>query len=274
MTVPFKATGKSPLHRLLDLLLEAPCILRQAETLSQSSSPEEQLLAARAILDKCQQLETRQLAFHAEFLTSIPAFISERTFKSNSSWAQSLYPIVYQFSDVQTAGLHMLYWASMIMLCNGICRLVPLVAYLSSQVDATAKLSQNNEELFEPSTTQSLEDSAVEYLFCDNLDEFLEQDSSLQATHRSAPLLPERPSDAHDILTYAQNVCKSVPYCFNQNETDIGISFATSSLHIVLVTLLSWGDVYKAECEWIRGTLEMIRQRSLGIVEFLEGVRD
>lgn len=76
------------------------------------------------------------------------------------------------------------------------------------------------------------------------------------------------------MFTYAQSVCKSVSYCLSDEDTDLGHHVATAPLHLVLDILRSWGDAYATECEWIREMLEMTRQRGMGIVAFLSGVRD
>lgn len=284
MTLPFTRIGKSPLNRLLDLLLEAPALLRQSDALGTMRFPDEQLHGAVGLAQGCLNLEMRQRVFYDELVRSAPAdpLYWETPMGEDALETRALFPIVYAFPDVHTASTLMLYWATGSLLRNGLCRLKLFIEHLQGIVEALAvgqalggaaadvPAGSSPPAKDSPSSRNS---SAVE------IPTTAAADSPTAHSAATAPSFPTS-IDMHsfDFATPAYNVCRSVPFCLDlASETDLGLSAITAPLHMVLDVLRSWGDAttttYAAEQAWIRRVLETVKVRGIGIVEFLDGTR-
>jgi hypothetical protein len=281
MTVPFQTCGKNPFNRLLDLMLEAPALMRMSDQLAHFPTLQAKYEGAASLLTSLYHLEGRLLAFYSEFETlMIAPPYRETVTPPDELNTQDLFPIIYTFTDIRTAGIHALYWAVMLMLTVGITRLRPLVDYLQSQA-ATYGLSQieelgvatpASEELDTPQT-DSLPDLTFSTQPSTNGPSTSIPTTPSSTTTSSSSPLPA-PYDPQDFTHWARQVCKTAPYCLGDDKNDLGLGAVTAPLHIVLETLSSFGDVYAPECQWIRAMLKRVQEKGMNIVEFLHGVAE
>jgi hypothetical protein len=228
--LPFSISGKGTFDHLLDLLLEVPVILHDL-TKMLSLPPKDQLRPAVDLLNSCIILDGElQLFSHmVESLSRNPLY-----WEVPSASGSELYPICYSFTDSQAATTMGLYWGTMAMGWSGMCHLYRHVTDLTT---------------LKPTSDGFL------------TGRFSSEDGSAENF-----LLPI-PTRCKDFATVARNVCKSVEYCF-QNEN--ALPGMVAPLHMVLDVLNGWPG-FEQEVKWIIDTLATMKKRGMKIMQYLHG---
>jgi hypothetical protein len=127
---PWQSVSKGPFHRLLDILVPAPNIFKQADEL-QNLPPNRVLAAALDLLGRCWKLDSdlRKCYEELEISTSGPLFwreFSTATTLNDDRELDKMFPVAYHFPNLSTANTLLLYWAVLTMLWSGLTQLYGL----------------------------------------------------------------------------------------------------------------------------------------------------
>ena len=147
LTVPWKQTGKTHFDELLDIVSVAPAIFSRVDQFD-FLEPQEKLPAALAVIEVCWKVDARLQGFYDRFESSTlgPLYWPEHSKESASQddhGERALFPIAYQFPDVQIAKTLVLYWSVATMLWTGMTRLY----HLSSALSCSSGISLSSHSL-------------------------------------------------------------------------------------------------------------------------------
>lgn len=121
--------GKSPAHRVVDIMYQLPAIMEDADALRQYSDVATVLEKAIALSTKCRNTwaELEQLHCAQELANVHPrywyasSFLSLTAVASASVGSDSIFPEYICFSDFPTAYAELLYWTSLLLLYSTHC---------------------------------------------------------------------------------------------------------------------------------------------------------
>lgn len=131
MQMPWAESAKRPFDRVVDCLAHAPEILKETDKL-RHLRPMEQLVLANKVVSQCWDLDwALQKCYEELQLAAIgPLYwptLSRNEDPTGVGGQGKLFPVAYEFPDVQTASTLMMYWASVVMLWSGLCNLYQLI---------------------------------------------------------------------------------------------------------------------------------------------------
>lgn len=142
MNGPWARTDKMPLDRLADCLAQAPAILQRSNLLPFLDS-QQQVELVQQMVRECLKIDNmlQQILDEAELATPGPLYwpvLSRTNNPTDDEASGKLFPVAYHFTDLKTAALLMLSWASLVMLWSGLCRLYDHIETISPDLIHTA----------------------------------------------------------------------------------------------------------------------------------------
>lgn len=241
--MPFSAKPKSPFDRLIDILLEAPRLLRKADQLA-NVPPQLMLQEAVDLLKGCWEADRDLTLFYDQLKDFAkgplywPLFANTSDTKSMTQ-SNGLFPVSFQFIDIRIGTTLALYWATLTILWSGMCHLYELIGNLT---------------LLNPTVNGQLAGTIMASPKHDDSGEFT---------------LPT-PGHCKDFRTVAHNVCQSVEFCMND---EAGVGAMVAPLNMVIDALVSWPG-YDREVLWAKEALERIQKRGMRSIQYLRGAGD
>ncbi|MCJ1331648.1 hypothetical protein MMC10_008339 [Thelotrema lepadinum] len=132
MELPWTSTPKRSFDQLLDLILQAPEMIRRGSDIG-NAPPETQLKLAGELFKDCLELDAQLELFHNSLSegSSNPLYwpvLSEEAELWKSPWR-------YEFVDPSIAGTIILKWACSLMVRSGICHLHALLEFFQQQAN-------------------------------------------------------------------------------------------------------------------------------------------
>lgn len=150
----------------------------------------------------------------------------------NSVQGQGWFPVIYDFPDLRTATLLMLYWASRAMLWATLSNLHDVIKLQGVHGSAPAFVEVTSEK-HDPSPSN---------------------DKEISSERNSPPL-----HDGQIYLRMARNVCQSLEYCLQEDMSLLGVLAAS-----IPVTITVWAIRYRhndeAELAWLMNASQKMRQ--------------
>ena len=142
MEVPWAKTAKMPLDRLADCLARAPAILQRSNLL-QFLNSRQQVELVEQLVRECFKIDDmlQQILDEARLTTPGSLYwpvLSQFNNPTDEKASGKLFPVAYQFTDLRTAGLLMLSWASLVILRSGLCHLYDHMDTINPDVIAAA----------------------------------------------------------------------------------------------------------------------------------------
>lgn len=247
-TVPFSTHPKTPIDRLVDLLLEAPGILAKADRFDALKSPVLRLWSALDMFEYCYNLGIQMRSFYVEleaahpgttlYWEQSPLNTQIRVVERNHE-EQMLLGSDFEFTNIQIASVLMLYWATTTMLHSGMCHIHEFLTQVRNQL--------SDEQLAELTVFKQPEQNGYMDL------------------SRLPPL-----GDQRNFVLDARKVFRSVEFCLRDclsAQHDFGLSAVTAPLQIVVDTLKDW-PFYETEVRWGYRALLYVQQRGVRMVQF------
>jgi hypothetical protein len=150
----------------------------------------------------------------------------------DSVQGQGLFPVIYEFPDLKTATLLMLYWSSRAMVWATVSNLYDVIR-LQGVHATTVPIVDITSEKHDPSPTNDGENLS-------------ERDSTTQ-------------HDGQNYLKMARNVCQSLEYCLQEDMSLLGILAATVPV-IITVWAIRYRHNDEAELAWLMNASQKMRQ--------------
>ncbi|KAI9692671.1 MAG: hypothetical protein M1820_009465 [Bogoriella megaspora] len=125
-SLPWQNSVKGPFDRLVDIVLPAPEILRQAEGLG-SESPEQQWRIANELIEQCLGTEAQFELFYRSLDEETPGLLH---WPADSVRSPQTPPVIFEFPNITIAAAVITYWAFLFMVRSGLCRLAALLDQL------------------------------------------------------------------------------------------------------------------------------------------------
>lgn len=150
----------------------------------------------------------------------------------NSVQGQGWFPVIYDFPDLRTATLLMLYWASRAMLWATLSNLHDVIK-LQGVHGSTPAFVEVTSEKHDPSPSN---------------------DKEISSERNSPPL-----HDGQIYLRMARNVCQSLEYCLQEDMSLLGI-LAASIPVIITVWAIRYRHNDEAELAWLMNASQKMRQ--------------
>jgi hypothetical protein len=150
----------------------------------------------------------------------------------DSVQSQGLFPVIYEFPDLKTATLLMLYWSSRAMVWATVSNLYDVIR-LQGVHAITVPIVDVTSEKHDPSPTNDGENLS-------------ERDSPTQ-------------HDGQNYLKMARNVCQSLEYCLQEDMSLLGILAATVPV-IITVWAIRYRHNDEAELAWLMNASQKMRQ--------------
>ncbi|KAE8371315.1 hypothetical protein BDV26DRAFT_286888 [Aspergillus bertholletiae] len=228
---PWAATPKPFFHRVTDCLAKAPGILQRVRSLPHLS-PDQQCHLIHELIHECWQIDEilDRIYDDMQVATSHPLYwLVPSEGNSFPAWG-NLFPVVFSFTDLETATTLMLLWAVRVMLWSGLCNLYRIIApgMLMPQIIETGELNPSIDEPFE-----------------------------------SLPPLGHRT----DYLSMVHKVCQSVEY-FLQDELLLAGPLSVSVALGIVIDTLREEPRYAPEVLWIGTALRAVQQKGLGLLKY------
>jgi hypothetical protein len=243
-SVPFSVFPKAPLQKVLDLLLEAPMILKKVDRFP-SLSREMQIPFLLDLLQDCVSIDRKMQLFILEFEASRggllywpmppkePIVIDASDFPVSDD---GVFPVSYEFSDSRIGITMMLYWGALTILYSGACHLYNTLAQLT--------------------TITPVMNGEVTCYFLTN-----EQNQTVEIPWSTR---------FRDFRTTANNVCQSVEFCL---QDELSNPSMVAPLNMVIDALSSWPG-FEKEIAWIRNTLVLISNKGMKMVKHVCNLED
>jgi hypothetical protein len=228
-TLPFTKLPKTPLQRVIDLLLEAPVIQTRVDKLP-ALQPSEHVPVLISIIEHCLAVDEGMQDLYLDLESSVGSPIYWPNTSIQPGDVDALFPDSFVFPDYRTGTTMMLSWATLTILWSGICHLYRYVALLTPLT---------------PTASGKLTGSYV-------------KDGQ---THKF-----EIPTSARyeEFPTMARNVCKSVEFCM---QDELGLVTLACPLMMVVEALGSWPG-FEGEIWWAKERLRSVKGRGMKIAEF------
>jgi hypothetical protein len=230
MTLPFSKFPKAPFQQILDLILEAPMILTRANQLK-TMPLEEQLPFAIELLQDCLCVEDgiRKLYLHLEMTGGGPAYWP--TTSNQLGDIGDLLPTTYAFPNLRTGMTMILSWAALTVFWSGLCHLYQHVGFLTPLTPTV-----------DGKLTGQFTANGVTQQF-------------------SLPV----PSRFVEFPTMAQNVCRSVEFCM---QDELGMTILACPLTMIIAGLASWPG-FEREIALAKSMLACIQRKGMNIVQYI-----
>ena len=225
MDGPWRERPKRPMDVLFDHVAQAPAIFNQVQAL-RSLQPHEVLPATLQIITKCWEMDDKLRIFYDNLESSSlgPLYWPE------FSKAESIFPVAFHFSDLNTANMLMLYWTTLTMLWSGLSKLYELLSSLA-QIEMDSGGIYDSSPSYHISLLRPL-DHRVRY------------------------------------ISMARNVCQSVEYCIQDQMLGFGSSTVVAPLTILTETLRDDPN-FASEMLWIKETFKTIDAQGIKILSHI-----
>ncbi|KAF4263113.1 hypothetical protein KXV68_002994 [Aspergillus fumigatus] len=231
---PWVSRPKRMADRIADCLARMPSILQRYDRLS-SLHRKEILDSTYGLVQECLRIDQtlqdiyEDLRLQAEGPLYWP--VLSPSFK-NSVQGQGWFPVIYDFPDLRTATLLMLYWASRAMLWATLSNLHDVIK-LQGVHGSTPAFVEVTSEKHDPSPSN---------------------DKEISSERNSPPL-----HDGQIYLRMARNVCQSLEYCLQEDMSLLGI-LAASIPVIITVWAIRYRHNDEAELAWLMNASQKMRQ--------------
>jgi hypothetical protein len=220
--------------RIADCLARMPSILQRYDQLS-SLHRKEILDSTYGLVEECMRTDQTLEDIYEDLRLQLegPLYwpVLSPSFK-DSGHDQGLFPVIYEFPDLRTATLLMLYWATKAMLWATLSNLYDVI-HLQGVHGITVPIVEVTSEKHEPSSS----------------------DDEQTSTERNAPTM----GDGQNYLRMARNVCQSLEYCLQEDMSLLGM-LAASVPVIITVWAIRYRHNDEAELAWLMGASQRMRQ--------------
>ncbi|KAF7167585.1 hypothetical protein CNMCM5623_000891 [Aspergillus felis] len=231
---PWASRPKRMADRIADCLARLPSILQRYDQLS-SLHRKEILDSTYGLVEECLIIDQTLQDIYEDLRLQVegPLYWSvlSPSFKG-SVHDQSLFPLIYEFPDLKTASLVMLYWATKAMLWAMLSNLYD-VLHLQGVHAITVPIVEVTSEKHDPSP----------------------RNDEVISTVGNSPTL----TDGQNYLRMARNVCQSLEYCLQEDMSLLGI-FAASIPVIITVWAIRYRHNDEAELAWLMAASQKMRQ--------------
>ncbi|RHZ59260.1 Zn(II)2Cys6 transcription factor [Aspergillus thermomutatus] len=231
---PWTSRPKRMADRIADCLADIPSILQRYDQLS-SLNRADILNSTYLLVGECLRIDqTLQDIYEAIRLeVSGPLYwpVLSQSFQSSAP-GQGQFSVVYNFPDLKTATLLMLYWASKALLWATLSNLYDVIQ-LQDLRGAAASIVEVTSEKHNLGPNKYDESSP-------------DRDS------------PTR-DDGQNYMSMARNVCQSLEYCLQEDMSLLGI-FAASTPVIIAIWAIRYRQNDEAELAWLMGVSQKMHQ--------------
>ncbi|KAG8529553.1 uncharacterized protein KY384_006190 [Bacidia gigantensis] len=235
---PWSINAKSPIDQLVDFFAEAPGLYLAADQLKILGFPTV-LEASLDLIDRCWDLDDHLQQFFEDFAAKIPGPLYTPTLAKglvavDDKDLPKLFPVAFQFSNLQISGVTMWYWITSLLLWSGLFALYREVGEVMAGMTP---------------------DSPCPCLSCGQK----AGSCSIKARLINLRQLGEQ---RRDYLTLAWNVCQSFEYSTQDCMLGLGPASMAAPLSIVLEQVKSHPDRDR-EVAWIKAALDIVRKRGM-----------
>ncbi|GFG26695.1 uncharacterized protein AN5342 [Aspergillus udagawae] len=231
---PWASRPKRMADRIADCLARMPSILQRYDQLS-SLHRKEILDSTYGLVEECMRIDQTLEDIYEDLRLQLegPLYwpVLSPSFK-DSGHDQGLFPVIYEFPDLRTATLLMLYWATKAMLWATLSNLYDVI-HLQGVHGIPAPIVEVTSEKHDPSPS----------------------DDEQTSTERNAPTM----GDGQNYLRMARNVCQSLEYCLQEDMSLLGM-LAASVPVIITVWAIRYRHNDEAELAWLMGASQRMRQ--------------
>ena len=231
--LPWKTISKTPFDQLLDITATLANLFVQASEIEGLESTG-LLSAALGVVKHCWKIDDELGRFYENFERENrgslywPAFSTEDN-PADDAVMGKVFPVAFQFSNLQLAFTCMIYWASSILLWAILSRIYELLGTLQSH-NACQLCSEDN----------------------GNHD-------TCNAPHFDTGQVP--PMEPRiDVLAAARNICQSIEYCMQEEMKGVGPAATVIPLLAVIELLANFPQCSR-ELSWAKSAFARLFQR-------------
>lgn len=287
LTVPWENIPKTDMDRLFDIQFHLPAIFEREGQLEKEPPSAKRKFEARKLFDRCNRVakmfDDWYEGLHSRSKRPLCWFIPRQTHKEGSVENLGfdmcfLFPNYLQFADLNTAFLHLYYWAALSLFYHKIQHIHRLLS------DDTPERSSTSPEPCTARLSPDLPAPILAFKRCTaNITPLLTPPIKpsprpdrpcFSPSTSSEPLIttfsanpnPETSSPGHppslnpkysedSVLSYAYLICKSLPYTLNRTLHSLGPDHSAWPIWCVLQVFKRRG--FNEELVWCRKMLEM-----------------
>lgn len=240
MDLPFKGRPKPMLQRLLDLVVVVPGIIADGYRMlkgpiegTEVIDPAVMLLTILGLIGRCWKVDSQLQEFYKNLEEDTlgplywPELSTEIDGIYNETHLGKVFPVAFQFLDIQAAHICLIYWACMAILWSGMGLMYRLLAGISAAnaISTNAETHKSGAGEFDITQLPPLE-------------------------HRQ------------DVAILARNICQSIEFCLKDEHRGLGARAAVFSLKVAIETL---HDAPECERELLWAQAAMLRVNQSGV---------
>ena len=246
LSKPWLTHPKRPIDQVFDFFSLAPEIFKQADKID-GLSPHDALHEILEVIGRCWKIDAAVEQFYADFESKMlgPLYWPELSREISSVDDVELgkvFPVAFHFLNLKMATALMFYWATLLMLRSGLCRLYQAI----------------------PTLDLSCREIACCCISCK--DKTPNDDSHTHA-HKFSMSQPPPLDHCSDFPSMAWNICQSVEYCMQESMLGLGPASVSAPLTIVNDTLKALPG-YRREVSWAEAAITKVTERGLRMLKY------